>query len=62
MRAEELPALGGRLVCRGSGDDLPLAEALAQQADYLCRMVASSRRGQQVALFRRRCRQVMLLF
>jgi len=35
---EELPALGGRVVRGGRGDDLPLAEAVAQQADYLRRM------------------------
>jgi glyoxylase-like metal-dependent hydrolase (beta-lactamase superfamily II) len=34
----ELPALGGRVVRGGRGDDLPVAEAVAQQTDYLRQM------------------------
>ena len=37
---EELPALGGRVVRGGRGDDLPVGEAVVQQTDYLRRMDA----------------------
>ena len=36
----ELPALGGTIVHGGRGDDLPVAEAVSEQTDYLRRMDA----------------------